>query len=197
MNPLATRRVLFFESISSPGELLLHELVVRLVVVEALHHVIAIAIRIRAVHVVLVAVRFGEANHIQPVASPLFAVARRCQQPVDQLLPSVRRLIAHKRVDFLRCRRQAVQIEGDPANQRGSVGLGRRFQTGFLQACQDERIDRCFDPGLVLRGSEGRRSYVFSGLKCPMTYARPVCTFPKELPGLRSPTAARLPRRSR
>ena len=84
------------------GELLLDEIVVRLVVVEALDDVIAVAVGVGAMGVVLVAVGLGEADHVEPVAAPLLAVMRRGEQAVDHLFPGIGRLVAHEVVDFLR-----------------------------------------------------------------------------------------------
>ena len=81
-------------SISSPASCSLTNCVVRLVVVEALHHVIAIAIGVGTVHVVLVAVGLGEAHHVQPVAAPLLAIMRRGEQAVHHFLPGFGRLVA-------------------------------------------------------------------------------------------------------
>ena len=62
-----------------------------------------------------------------------------------------------------------MQVVCHAANQRRPIGLGSRFQPGFLQTFEDEGVDRCFDPGFVRRGSKCRRNYVFSGLKRPVT----------------------------
>ena len=53
-------------------------------------HVIAIRPGIRARLVLVVAVRLAVVHDVEPVPAPAFAVARRGQQPVDQLLVGVR-----------------------------------------------------------------------------------------------------------
>ena len=72
------------------GDLLAHEAVERLVVVERAHHVIAIAIGQRAIGVgVEVAVRVGVAGRVEPVLSPPLAVVGRGQVAIDHPLVGV------------------------------------------------------------------------------------------------------------
>ena len=71
------------------GELFFHELIVRLVVIEALDDVIPVTIGVRAVHVVLIAIGFRETNHIQPVPAPLLAVMRRSQADGPRASPKL------------------------------------------------------------------------------------------------------------
>ena len=108
------------------GELLFDEVGVRLVGVEALDHVIAIAPGVGPVHVVLIAVGLGEAHDIEPVAAPLFAVVRRSEEAIHDFLPGLGRLVAHEGIDFLGGGRETGEIESDAADQRGAIGGGRR-----------------------------------------------------------------------
>ncbi len=149
-------------------DLLLHESVVRLVVIEALDHIIAIAPGVRPVHIVLVSIGFGEAHHVQPVASPLLAVVGRGQQPVYHFLPCIGRFVGDERVDFLRGGRQSRQVEGDAADESGAVGSGRRFQAGFLQTGQNEGVHRSSHPGFTGGVGKHRRRRIFPGLKLPL-----------------------------
>jgi len=57
------------------SELFLNELVVGFVLLEALDYVIAVTVGVGTVGVVLVAVGFGEADDVEPMACPLLAVA--------------------------------------------------------------------------------------------------------------------------
>ena len=150
------------------GELLFDEFVVGLVAVETLHHVVAIAPGVGAVHVVLVAVALGEADDVEPVAAPLFAVVRRGQQTVDDFLPGVGRFVGEEGVDLFGSGRQAGEVEGDAADERGAVGGRRGFQSGFLESGQQEGVDGRLRPGFVGRGGEGRGSGIFSGLEGPV-----------------------------
>ena len=115
------------------GQLLQHEAVERLVVVERLDDVVAVAPRPGAVAVVLEALGLGVAHDIEPVPAPLLAVVRGREQPIDQLLVGVGRRIVDEGIDLLRRRRQPGQVEGDPADERGPVGLRRRRQS-FLSS---------------------------------------------------------------
>jgi hypothetical protein len=93
------------------GELLLDEAVERLVLVEGLDDVVAVApdVRPRAVGVVAVAV--GITCQVEPAPRLALAVARRREKPVDQLLVGLRRLVVDERLDLLRRRQQAPGIE--------------------------------------------------------------------------------------
>ena len=75
------------------GQLLLDELVVRLVLIERANHVIAIAPRGRTLAVDRETIRFGESRQIQPVTRPSLAVTRIREQPVDDFLVRVGRRI--------------------------------------------------------------------------------------------------------
>ena len=62
--------------------------------------------------VLVVAVRLAEMDDVEPVPRPAFAVMRRGEQPVHQLLVGQRIGVSDKRLDFLGRRRQAEQVEG-------------------------------------------------------------------------------------
>ena len=68
------------------GDLLPQEAVVRLVLIERPHHVIAISPRVRTLGVQFVTVGIGITHHVQPALRPALAVVRRREQPVDYLL---------------------------------------------------------------------------------------------------------------
>src|ERR1700753_788387 len=71
------------------GKLLTQELVVWLVIVERTDDVITILPGIRLEAIALETIGFGEANQIEPVAGPLFAIVRRCEQRIDEAWPGV------------------------------------------------------------------------------------------------------------
>ena len=123
------------------GELLLDELRVRLVAVERPDDVVAVAPGVRPIGVLLVAVGFGVAHQVEPVAGPALAVVRAGEQAIDQLLVGVGRSVVHEGVHLLRRRRQADQVEGDAADERAAVGRWRRGQ-GLRAACDSAATKR-------------------------------------------------------
>ena len=104
-------------------QLLAYEQVVRLVVVESLDHVIAVAPHRRPIEIALVSARVGIVRQIEPMTPPALAVVRRGQQLVDELIPGARILVVDEGLHFLRRRRQPGQVEVGAANQGAPVGL--------------------------------------------------------------------------
>ena len=86
-----------------------HELVVRQVGVEGRDDPVAILPGLRAHLVVLEAVGFGKAGQVEPVLGPPLAIRRAGQQPIDQPLVGIGRLVVFERGQLFRRRRQAVQ----------------------------------------------------------------------------------------
>ena len=68
-----------------PGELLSYEVCIGFVLVERSNHVVPIAIGGRPKIILLVSIRLGEANQIQPESSPTLPVSRVVQQSIDEL----------------------------------------------------------------------------------------------------------------
>jgi hypothetical protein len=93
------------------GNLLTHELVVRLVGIERANHIIAEPPRIRHVPVVLVAFGLGIADDVEPVLPLPLAEAGAGDQPIGKPLVGIGRFIFVKRGLILRRRRQSSQIE--------------------------------------------------------------------------------------
>ena len=124
------------------GDLLLHEPVVGLVVVEALDDVVAIVPRVVAQPVVLEALALGISRHIQPMPPPSLPVARRRQQPFHQPLVRARRLVRHERIDLRRRRRQTDQVEAQSPDQRGAVGGRREREAVGGETGEDEGVER-------------------------------------------------------
>ena len=117
------------------GDLLLHEPGVGLVVVERADDVVAVGPGVRPRLVLVVAVRVAVVDDVEPVPRPALAVVRRREQPVDQLLVGVGVAVRDERVDLLRRRRQADQVEVQPADQRAAIRLRRRRQSPLLKPC--------------------------------------------------------------
>jgi len=82
------------------GDLLDHELVEGLVLVEGAHDPVAVGPHL-AVVVQVHAVGVAVASGIQPEAGHMLAVARRPEKPVHDLLVSVRRRVLEKGIRFL------------------------------------------------------------------------------------------------
>ena len=99
------------------GQLLDHELVVGLVVIQRPDHIIAIPPGVRLVAVAFEGVRVGITNEIEPVTGPLLTVVRTGEQPIDHLLPGGSRVVGEEVIDFLLGRRQAGDAVGRPADQ--------------------------------------------------------------------------------
>ncbi len=123
-------------------QLLFHKSVIRLVGVERVDEVIAVAIHLGAVHIELVAAGVGIPHQIHPVPRPAFAVVRRGQQCVDQPRPRIRRRVLHKRVGLGRCRRQAEHVQVGAAHQRATVGRCDRRQALTGHRVEQERVNR-------------------------------------------------------
>ena len=130
------------------GDLVDHETVERLVAVEGGDDPVAPGPH-GAGEVVLKAVGVGVAGAVEPVHRHSLAVMRRSQQAIDQGLVGVGTGVGEKRVDLLRRGRQPDQIEREPADQGGPLGLRRRREALGLEPGQHEPIDRVYNPGGV------------------------------------------------
>ncbi len=131
------------------GELLGEEAVVGLVGVERLDHVIAETPGVLAVGVILEAVAFGEADYVEPMLTPAFAVVGVVEQALDQLLVGVRGPVVDEGADLGGGRRQAEQVEIDTPDEGEPVGLGRRAQALLLQTGENEGVNGILDPGAI------------------------------------------------
>ena len=136
------------------AQLLDREAVERHILIEGIDDPIAIRPGL-AVVVEMDAVGVGIAGGIEPVAGPMFAPLRRLHQPLDELLIGIRRFVVDERLDHLRRRRQAGQIETQPPGQGAAIGLGGGLQTPLLQSGQDEAIDRVAGPALAVHRGQG------------------------------------------
>ena len=104
--------------------LLFGEAIVRLVVIERLDDVVAVAPGDQQIRILLETGGIAITREIEPVSSPFFAIARRRQQTVDHLFPGIGRAIPEECVDLLFAGRETQQIVGGAPKQREPVGLG-------------------------------------------------------------------------
>src|SRR5207245_527588 len=89
------------------------------------------------------------ARDVQPVPSPALAVMLRSEQPVDQILVSVRRGILDELLHFSRRRQQTQQIEVGAPDQRPSIGLWGRYQALLLHLVPHKSVDRIAAPAAI------------------------------------------------
>ena len=113
-------------------DLLAQELVVRLVVVEGVDDVVAVAPHVQADVVLLEPVGVGVARHVQPVAAPALAVVGRIEQLVDQPLPGPALGVGQEFLHLLGGGRHADQVEIGAPQQRQPIGPRRGGQAGVL-----------------------------------------------------------------
>ncbi len=137
------------------GELLDREPIERHVGVQGVDYPIAI-LPDRAGIVVRVAVAVGVTRQVEPVARLPLAVMGRSQQPVDQTLVGSFALVGQKRLDLVDLRRDAEQIQTQPADQGHAVRLGRGANAFPRQSFEDERVDRISDERGVRCAGRGR-----------------------------------------
>ena len=142
-------------------DLFLDEAVVRLVGVERIDDVVAIAPSVRTGLVRLEALAFREARQIEPVTGPCLAVARRRQQPIHHAREGLGRIVFQEGLYFFGSGRQAVQVECRAADQGHLVRSRTRLDALVLEARCDESVDRI---GVSRGGDFGFRD----GLESPM-----------------------------
>ena len=146
--------------------LLLNETVVRLVGVERLNDIIAIAPGIGSDFVGFEPFTLGVARQVEPMSGPAFAVTRGSQQAVHDFVEGLRRVVLPERIDFLGCRRQANQVKGRAAYQSDFVRARREFESLRLQFGEHERVNWIPCP---VRLFDLRRPGLSDFLKCPVT----------------------------
>ena len=151
------------------GDLLADESAVRHILIQGSDHIIAIGPGMIPALVLVVAVGIAVVDDVEPVPAPSLAVSGRGEQPIDQLLVGIRGVVAEEPVDLLGRRRQAVQVEGEAADQGPAIGLGAVMQPLGLQPAEDERVDRRADPGPLTHRGQRRPG---QGLGMPTTPAR-------------------------
>ena len=124
------------------GELLLHEAVVGLVLVEGLDDVIAVAPGGRAEVVDAVAVAVGVAHEVEPRARHPLTVGRGGEQAVDELIVGRRVLVLDEGSDLFGRGRQTGQVEGDAADEHGALGFAGGREAFLGETGLEEAVDR-------------------------------------------------------
>ena len=122
------------------------KLVVRQILVESADDIVAIAVGVRQVHVELVPRGLGETHKIEPMPGPAFAVVRRIEQAVNDLLASARRIVSQEGIDLRGRRWQTDQIVSHTAEQRALVGLMRRREAVCFELGEDKPVHRVERP---------------------------------------------------
>ena len=125
------------------GDLLHHEPVVRLVLVEGPDNVVAEFPDKRFFVVTLIAVGLGEAHNVEPMAAPAFAVLRHAEQMLDESWPGVVGAVVHECLYLVISRRQTDEVEVCPADERGLVGDGVRGDSLCVELLLNQLINRC------------------------------------------------------
>ena len=123
------------------GQLLLDEAVVGLVGVERAYDIVAVAPGLRTKVVDAVSVRIGIAHQIKPMAGPSLAIARAGKKLIDQLLVGIRRFVGDERIDLLRRRRHAPEVEVEPSDQDAAGRLAVWLEFVVRELLEDEPID--------------------------------------------------------
>ena len=115
------------------GQLIGHEPVVRHVVVEGVDHPVAIPPNVWLQLIALVAARLSEADEVEPVPRPAFAVMLGSEQFINQLLVSLRVFVIDESLHLSGGRRQAQQVKVRAANERAFVGQWRGLELALFQ----------------------------------------------------------------
>ena len=154
-----------------PRQLLLQKQIVRLVLVEAPYHVIAIPVRVPIDQVLIEPVGIRIPRHVQPVPPPSLAISGRSQQPVDDPRKRIRPRILQKLADLAGRGRQPRQVVARAADQRPFVGGRRRSEPFGLQRRQHKAVDRRLHPpgiphlGKLAVRPAARRPSIFSAAR--------------------------------
>ena len=132
------------------SQLLHDETVVRLVLVEGANDVVAVFPNQILPAVPLVAVCLGEANKVEPMPPPLFAIPIRGQQLVDDFLERALRRVGKEHRDLLLRRGQPGQVVTSPPNEHTLTRRGAWLQAGFLQPVVNKGIDSICLPDSII-----------------------------------------------
>ena len=104
-----------------------------------------------------VALRIGIAGGVEPVPPPVLPIARRGEEPVDERLVRLRRVIALEGLDLVGRRGQPEEVVGGAADVRGPIGFGRRPKPRGLQGGEHEPVYRATNPRFVRDRRQRRR----------------------------------------
>ncbi len=134
------------------GDLLLHEAVVGLVVVEGVDHVVAIAPGIGTRSSALKPSLSAIARQVEPVPPPALAVLRRGEQAVDHFVVGVGRVVGDEGGDLFGSRRQAGEVEGGAAQQCDLIGGRGGLDLLGFELGENELVDGIARPRRMLHG---------------------------------------------
>ncbi len=123
------------------GELPDRELVEREIVVEGLHHPVAVEPHLPLV-VEVEAVGVGVAGVVEPVTCHLLAVVRARKKFLDELGMGIGGCIGDERGHLLRRGGQSREGERETADERGAVRLGVHRQLGDGEGVAEKPVDR-------------------------------------------------------
>jgi len=112
------------------------ELVIRHVVIEGLDDPVTVAVGVGAEAVSEEAVRVGIAGHVEPVAAPALAKAGIGEELIDES-----GVFFASKVSAVRWRRQANEIEIEPADEGAGSSTWRGLEAVFLQFGANEAVD--------------------------------------------------------
>ena len=126
--------------------MLFQQQVVRLVVVECPHDVIAIAPCLWTVDVELETAGIGIANQVQPVARPPLPVLRRVEQLVHQSFPGSGRLVDNERFELFGRWRHPQQVQVSSPDQCAPICRARWLQFAIRHGLAQKRINRIAIP---------------------------------------------------
>ena len=124
------------------SHLLPQERVVGLVGIEGVDHPVAVAPRMGAELIALVAMAVGVVGDIEPVPGPALPVAGRGQEPIDEALEGVRGRVGLESGHLFGGRREADKIERRPTDERPPIGFRGRGEAALLEASGNEGVDR-------------------------------------------------------
>ena len=117
-----------------------------LVGIERRDHPIPVAPGVAVGDILIEPVGVSVAGHIEPMATPSLAVARRGEQSVDYFLIGFRRGVLQEIPGLDLGGRQARQVEGHPSEKIPFRGFAPRLDPGLLHPCVDEPIERIVRP---------------------------------------------------
>ena len=115
----------------------------------------------RLIVVALIAMGLREPHQVKPVPGPFFTVVPGLEQPVDQVLPRVGRLVLLERLDLGGGRRQSNQVKIGSADQGLLTRRRRGTEPLLLQLRENERVDRTLNPAAVLDRRDHGLRYLF------------------------------------
>ena len=145
------------------GDLLADEAVVRLVLVEGVDDVVAVAPDVGAGLVALEALAVGVAGEVEPVARPALAVARRGEKAINDAVEGGGRVVGEERLHFFGSGQQSGEVERGAADERDLVGGRSGAQVPLFQLREHEGVDGIAHPRGVPRRRHGRLDHRLKG----------------------------------